>query len=299
MATIPWLKQSHTQEQIGHFLSGLPSGRFKLQKCLYSCLHVFLASPAEPRQHPFCEFSSLFSVRGFSYSVFKSLAAGRGSNGTANVRSLIVLGGYSSGGILYQGCCGVSQCYWHWTFSPPLLFRKGLYRNLNIRRKVKLLIWQLETVCTLLCPRTEHNIIHKLEVLAQTISSVIVKCLIARILKVTESQDSSDSRATIAGQKANIPNIDADSNSKTVFAEWAISSFLEWNKLPWRFSLLILMSAQGAVAGTALPLMGLIPSQLRLTWPCRSRDLTRAHPGSASGLTLICEQRERLTETAF
>lgn len=50
MATIPWLKQSHTQEQISHFLSGLPSGRFKPLKCLSLCLHVFLASPAEPRQ---------------------------------------------------------------------------------------------------------------------------------------------------------------------------------------------------------------------------------------------------------
>lgn len=205
-------------------------------------------------------------------------------------------GGYSFGGILYQGCCGVSQCYWHRTSSPPLLFRKGLYRNLNIRRKVKLLIWQLETVCALLCPRTEHNVIHKLEVLAQTISSVVVKCLIARILKVAESQDSSDSRAMIAGQKANIPNIDADSNSKTVFAELTNSSFLEWNKLPWqKHSSLCLSSHLHKVL--LLP-----PLCHQWAWSyhssgwhhraigCRSRDLTWDHPGSASGLTPICEQ---------
>lgn len=63
--------------------------------------------------------------------------------------------GVQFGGILYLGCCGLSRSFWHWI--SPLLFRKGLQGNLNMRRKVKLLIWQLEIVCAVLCPRTEHT----------------------------------------------------------------------------------------------------------------------------------------------
>lgn len=72
--------------------------------------------------------------------------------------------------------------------------------NLDTRRKVKLWIRQLETVYAVLCPRTEHSVIPKLEVLAKTISSV--EYLTVRIIQVAESQHSFDSIATIAGQKS-------------------------------------------------------------------------------------------------
>ena len=79
-------------------------------------------------------------MRGFSYSVFKSLAVGRVRDGTAKVRNLTILECTVWGHFVLQ-LLWIKSILWALNLSsPPLLFRKGLEGNLNMRRKVKLLI---------------------------------------------------------------------------------------------------------------------------------------------------------------
>lgn len=79
-------------------------------------------------------------MRGAFLSVFQSLAVGRLRDGTAEVRGLTLWGGTVWGHFLLQ-LLWIKSILWSLNLSsPPLLFRKGLEGNLNMRRKVKLLI---------------------------------------------------------------------------------------------------------------------------------------------------------------
>lgn len=166
----------------------------------FSPEQICLAGTTEPRQHPFCQFSGRFTAQGFSCNIFKSLVAGRLRDGTAEVRSLTVLGGTVWGRFVLR-LLWIKRILLALNLSsPPLLFRKGLEGDLDMRRKVKLLTRQLETLCAVLCPRPEQSIILKLEVLGKTISSV--EYLTVRILQAAESQHSFVSIAAIVGRKS-------------------------------------------------------------------------------------------------
>lgn len=79
-------------------------------------------------------------MQGFSYSVCKSLAVRRCRDGTAEVRSLTVLDGTVCGHFVLQ-LLWIKSVLWAPNLSsPPLLLRKELEGNLNMKRKVKLLI---------------------------------------------------------------------------------------------------------------------------------------------------------------